>query len=163
MKNSNSTWLNGKPFDRDLKACLGRDLAIANDADCLALSEATDGAAAGASSVFCVIIGTGVGGGLVVRGQPLAGPNAIAGEWGHNQLPWPGAEELPGPDCYCGLSGCIETWLCGPGMAADHLRITGEAIDPPAIVKAAAGGDAEAEATVQRYEHRLARGLSMGH
>lgn len=130
MKNSNSTWLNGRPFDRDLEACLGRKFAIANDADCLALSEATDGAAAGASSVFCVIIGTGVGGGLVVRGRPLSGPNAIAGEWGHNQLPWPKAEELPGPDCYCGLSGCIETWLSGPGMAADHLKVTGVAVDP---------------------------------
>jgi fructokinase len=161
MKNSNSTWLNGKPFDKDLRACLGREFAIANDADCLALSEATDGAAAGASSVFCVIIGTGVGGGLVVRGQPLAGPNAIAGEWGHNQLPWPEADELPGPDCYCGLKGCIETWLSGPGMAADHLAVTGEAVDPPQIVKAAAAGDANAEATLQRYEHRLARGLSM--
>lgn len=161
MKNANSTWLNGKPFDRDLKACLDRDLAIANDADCLALSEATDGAAAGAASVFCVIIGTGVGGGVVIRGQPLAGPNAIAGEWGHNALPWPRQEELPGPACYCGLHGCIETWLCGPGMAADHLAVTGEPIDPPAIVKAAAAGDAAAEATIQRYEHRLARGLSM--
>jgi fructokinase len=161
MKNSNSTWLNGKPFDRDLADCLGREIAIANDADCLALSEATDGAAAGASTVFCVIIGTGVGGGLVVRGRPLAGPNAIAGEWGHNQLPWPKPEELPGPDCYCGLAGCIETWLSGPGMAADHLSVTGKAIDPPAIVKAAAEGNADAEATIQRYEHRLARGLSM--
>ena len=160
MKNSNSIWLNGKPFDRDLRACLGREIRIANDADCLALSEATDGAAAGASSVFCVIIGTGVGGGLAIRGQPLAGPNAIAGEWGHNPLPWPSAEELPGPDCYCGLSGCIETWLSGPGMAADHLRITGETIEPPAIVKAAAAGNAAAEATLQRYEHRLARGLA---
>ena len=161
MKNSNSTWLNGKPFDRDLADCLGRDIAIANDADCLALSEATDGAAAGAASVFCVIIGTGVGGGLVVRGQPLAGPNAIAGEWGHNQLPWPTPEELPGPDCYCGLNGCIETWLSGPGLAADHLAVTGQNIEPPAIVKAAGEGDGEAEATIQRYEHRLARGLSM--
>lgn len=161
MKNSNSTWLNGRPFDKDLEVCLGREIAIANDADCLALSEATDGAAAGAGSVFCVIIGTGVGGGLVVRGRPLAGPNAIAGEWGHNQLPWPKPEELPGTDCYCGLSGCIETWLSGPGMAADHLAVTGEAIDPPAIVKAAAGGNADAEATIQRYEHRLARGLAM--
>ena len=161
MKNSNSTWLNGKPFDKDLRACLGREMAIANDADCLALSEATDGAAAGASSVFCVIIGTGVGGGLVIRGQPLDGPNAIAGEWGHNQLPWPTPEELPGPDCYCGLNGCIETWLSGPGMAADHLAVTGEAVDPPQIVKAAAAGAAGAEATLQRYEHRLARGLAM--
>jgi len=161
MKNSNSTWLNGQPFDKDLADVLGREFAIANDADCLALSEATDGAAAGAASVFCVIIGTGVGGGLVIRGQPLAGPNAIAGEWGHNALPWPKAEELPGPDCYCGLKGCIETWLSGPGLAADHLTVTGEAVEPPAIVRAAGDGDADAEATIQRYEHRLARGLSM--
>lgn len=160
MKNSNATWLNGRPFDKDLAACLGREIAIANDANCLALSEATDGAAAGASCVFCVIIGTGVGGGLVVRGRPLGGPNAIAGEWGHNPLPWPDAEELPGRDCYCGLKGCIETWLAGPGMAADHLAVTGEAIEPPLIVKQAAAGDEAAEATIQRYEHRLARGLA---
>ena len=161
LKNSNSTWLNGHPFDRDLRDCLGRDFAIANDADCLALSEATDGAAAGASSVFCVIIGTGVGGGLVVRGQPLSGPNAIAGEWGHNQLPWPEPSELPGPSCYCGLSGCVETWLSGPGMARDHLNVTGKDVDPPLIVKSAEAGDDEAEATICRYEDRLARGLSM--
>lgn len=161
MKNANSTWLNGQPFDRDLQACLGRDFAIANDADCLALSEATDGAAAGARSVFCVIIGTGVGGGLVIRGQPISGPNAIAGEWGHNQLPRPSPEELPGPSCYCGLNGCIETWLSGPGMAKDHLAVTGKSVDPPAIVKAAEAGDEEAEATLSRYENRLARGLSM--
>ncbi len=161
LKNSNSTWLNGKPFDKDLADCLGREIAIANDADCLALSEATDGAAAGASTVFCVIIGTGVGGGVVVRGQPLAGPNAIAGEWGHNQLPWPEAGELPGPACYCGRSGCIETWLSGPGMAADHLAVTGERVEPPAIVAAAAEGDTVAEATLKRYEQRLARGLAM--
>ncbi len=162
LKNSNSTWLNGHPFDLDLKACLGRDFAIANDADCLALSEATDGAAAGATSVFCVIIGTGVGGGLVIAGRPVSGPNAIAGEWGHNQLPWPTANELPGPSCYCGLNGCIETWLSGPGMAKDHLTVTGKAVDPPMIVKAAeAGNDEEAEATLCRYEDRLARGLSM--
>ena len=160
MKNSNSVWLNGKPFDKDLEACLGREIAIANDADCLALSEATDGAAAGASTVFCVIIGTGVGGGLVVRGQPLAGPNAIAGEWGHNPLPWPQPEELPGRDCYCGLKGCIETWLSGPGMAADHLEVTGQAMEPPAIVKASVEGDAAAEATIQRYENRLGRALA---
>lgn len=161
LKNSNSTWLNGKPFDRDLEDCLGRGIAIANDADCLALSEATDGAAAGASSVLCVIIGTGVGGGLVIRGEPLCGPNAIAGEWGHNQLPWPKPEDLPGPSCYCGLHGCIETWLSGPGMAKDHLAVTGKEVDPPVIVKAAETGDAEAEATLCRYEDRLGRGLSM--
>ncbi len=148
LKNANSTWLNDRPFDRDLKACLERDFAIANDADCLALSEATDGAAAGANSVFCVIIGTGVGGGVVIRSAPLSGPNAIAGEWGHNQLPWPSVEEMPGPSCYCGLSGCIETWLSGPGMAADHLKVTGKKVDPPLIVKAAEAGDEEAEATL---------------
>jgi fructokinase len=160
MKNSNSTWLNGKPFDRDLEACLGREIAIANDADCLALSEATDGAAAGADVVFCVIIGTGVGGGLAVRGQPLSGPNAIAGEWGHNPLPWPSDDERPGPACYCGLHGCIETWLSGPGMAADHQAVAGEAVDPPAIVKAAENGEEAADATIRRYEDRLARGLA---
>ncbi len=160
LKNSNSTWLNGKPFDRDLAAFLGREIALANDADCLALSEATDGAAAGANSVFCVIIGTGVGGGLVVRGQPLAGPNAIAGEWGHNPLPWPSAAETPGPSCYCGLHGCIETWLSGPGMAADHLTATGQSRQPPAIIEAAGVGDRDAEATLHRYEDRLARGLA---
>ncbi len=160
LKNANSTWLNGRAFDRDLRDFLGREIAIANDADCLALSEATDGAAAGASSVFCVIIGTGVGGGLVIRGHPLAGPNAIAGEWGHNPLPWPRSNELPGPSCYCGLTGCIETWLSGPGMAKDHLTVTGKQVDPPAIVKAAEAGDEEAEATLGRYEDRLARGLS---
>jgi len=161
LKNANSTWLNGKPFDRDLRDCLGRDLAIANDADCLALSEATDGAAAGASSVFCVIIGTGVGGGLVTRGEPVSGPNAITGEWGHNHLPRSTPEEMPGPSCYCGLNGCIETWLSGPGMARDHLAVTGKDVDPPVIVKAAGEGEEEAEATLSRYEDRLARGLSM--
>ncbi len=160
LKNSNSTWLNGRSFDRDLARWLGRDFAIANDADCLALSEATDGAAAGARSVFCVIIGTGVGGGLVVRGQPLYGPNAVVGEWGHNPLPWPKPDEMPGPSCYCGLSGCIETWLSGPGMAQDHRRVTGKDVDPPLIVKAAAAGDQEAEATLQRHEERLARSLA---
>ncbi|MGH6900931.1 MAG: ROK family protein, partial [Geminicoccaceae bacterium] len=131
LKNSNSTWLNGKPLDRDLAAVLERPIAIANDADCLALSEATDGAAAGAATVFAVILGTGVGGGLAVHGKVLAGPNAIAGEWGHNPLPWPNPDELPGPPCYCGLSGCIETWLSGPGLARDHRAHTGLERDPP--------------------------------
>ena len=159
MKNSNSTWLNGRPLDRDLAACLERPIAIANDADCLALSEATDGAAAGASSVFAVILGTGVGGGLAIHGQVLAGPNAIAGEWGHNPLPWPAPSELPGPPCYCGLEGCIETWLSGPGLARDYRAATGIALDSPAIV-AAAARDAAAEAALCRYEDRLARGLA---
>ena len=120
LKNSNSTWLNGQPLDRDLAERLGRPIAMANDADCLALSEATDGAAAGAASVFAVILGTGVGGGLAIHGRVLAGPNAIAGEWGHAALPWPRPEEQPGPPCYCGLTGCIETFLSGPGLAHDH-------------------------------------------
>jgi fructokinase len=160
MKNSNSTWLNGRPLDRDLAELLERPIAIANDADCLALSEATDGAAAGASSVFAVILGTGVGGGLAIHGRVLAGPNAIAGEWGHNPLPWPEPSELPGPPCYCGLEGCIETWLCGPGLARDYRAATGIARDSPAIVAAAAAGDGAAEAALCRYEDRLARGLA---
>jgi fructokinase len=160
LKNSNSTWLNGRPLDRDLAALLERPIAIANDADCLALSEATDGAAAGASSVFAVILGTGVGGGLAIHGRVLAGPNAIAGEWGHNPLPWPSPSELPGPPCYCGLRGCIETWLSGPGLARDYRDATGIERQSPAIVAAAAGGDADAEAALRRYEDRLARGLA---
>jgi fructokinase len=160
LKNSNSTWLNGHPLDRDLAAVLERPIVMANDADCLALSEATDGAAAGAATVFAVILGTGVGGGLAVHGKVLAGPNAIAGEWGHNPLPWPQPDELPGAPCYCGLSGCIETWLSGPGLARDHQLHSGDERDPPAIVAAAAAGDAAAEATLRRYEHRLARALA---
>jgi fructokinase len=160
LKNSNSTWLNGRPLDRDLAALLERPIALANDADCLALSEATDGAAAGAPSVFAVILGTGVGGGLAIHGRVLAGPNAIAGEWGHNPLPWPGPSELPGPPCYCGLRGCIETWLSGPGLARDYRAATGIERLSPAIVAAAAGGDEEAEAALRRYEDRLARGLA---
>jgi fructokinase len=160
LKNSNSTWLNGKPLDRDLVHLLERPIALANDADCLALSEATDGAAAGAATVFAVILGTGVGGGLAVHGRVLAGPNAIAGEWGHNPLPWPALDELPGPPCYCGLAGCIETWLSGPGLARDYGADSGAQRDPPAIVRAAAEGDETAEAALRRYEHRLARGLA---
>jgi len=160
LKNSNSTWLNGRPLDRDLERHLERPIALANDADCLALSEATDGAAAGAPSVFAVILGTGVGGGLAIHGRVLSGPNAIAGEWGHNPLPWPEPSELPGPPCYCGLSGCIETWLSGPGLARDYRAATGIAGESPAIVAAAADGDAAAEAALCRYEDRLARGLA---
>jgi fructokinase len=160
LKNSNSTWLNGMPLDRDLADVLGRPIALANDADCLALSEATDGAAAGAATVFAVILGTGVGGGLAVHGKVLAGPNAIAGEWGHNPLPWPDPDELPGAPCYCGLAGCIETWLSGPGLARDYRLHAGVERNPPAIVAAAAEGDASADAALRRYEHRLARGLA---
>jgi fructokinase len=160
LKNANSTWLNGRPLDRDLEALLERPVALANDADCLALSEATDGNAKGAASVFGVIIGTGTGGGIVVHGRPLAGPNAIAGEWGHNPLPWPRPDELPGPACYCGQQGCIETWLSGPGLARDHREHAGLERDPPAILAAAAAGNATAEATLRRYEDRLARALA---
>ncbi|HET6518506.1 MAG TPA: ROK family protein [Geminicoccaceae bacterium] len=160
IKNANSTWLNDRPFDRDLTALLARPVAFANDANCLALSEATDGAGAGAAVVFAVIVGTGVGGGIVVHGRVLSGPNAIAGEWGHNALPWPRPEELPGPPCYCGLRGCIETFLSGPGLALDHRTATDAAKDPPAILAAAAAGDAAAEAALGRYEDRLARALA---
>jgi len=160
IKNANSVWLNDRPLDRDFMALVDREVAFANDANCLALSEATDGAGAGADIVFSVILGTGVGGGIVVGGKVLKGGNAIAGEWGHNPLPWPRDEERPGPACYCGLHGCIETWLSGVGMAADHARVTGQAIEGPAIVAAAAAGDAQALATLERHADRLARGLA---
>ncbi|MCB1884207.1 MAG: ROK family protein [Geminicoccaceae bacterium] len=160
IKNANSTWLNGRPFDRDLAARLDRPVAFANDANCLALSEATDGAGAGAETVFAVIIGTGTGGGVCVRGQVLAGANAIAGEWGHNPLPWAEPNERPGPLCYCGRHGCLETWLSGPGLAADHARAAGEPLEGTEIVARALNGDPAAEASLARYEGRLARGLA---
>lgn len=160
IKNANSTCLIGQPLLTDLQELLGRELHIANDANCFALSEAVDGAAAGADVVFGVILGTGVGGGIVVHGQVLDGANGIAGEWGHNPLPLPGGDDLPLPACYCGRSGCIETYLSGPGMAADHARWSGAALTPEAIVSAAAAGDAACEATLQRYEARLARALA---
>lgn len=160
LRNSNSTCLNGRPLAADLEARLGRPVRIANDANCFALSEAVDGAAAGARVVFGVILGTGVGGGIVIDGQPLEGLNAIAGEWGHNPLPWPEAGELPGQPCYCGRSGCIETWVSGPGLAADHGRATGARLSPPEIVARADAGDEACEASLARYESRVARGLA---
>jgi fructokinase len=160
VKNSNSTWLNGRPLHLDLERALGRPVRLANDANCFALSEACDGAAAGADVVFGVIVGTGTGGGVVIRQQVLTGPNAIAGEWGHNPLPWPGPEELPGDPCYCGLRGCIETFLSGPGLSADHARVTGDARSSADIAALAVAGDAAAEATLQRYEGRMARALA---
>jgi predicted NBD/HSP70 family sugar kinase len=160
MRNANSTCLNGRTLREDLAARLGRPLRIANDADCFAMSEATDGAGAGAAVVFGVILGTGVGGGIVVHGRLLTGANGIAGEWGHSPLPLPGPEDLPLPPCYCGRSGCIETYLSGPGMAADHRRHGGEALDAAAIAQGAAAGDAACEATLARYEQRLARALA---
>jgi fructokinase len=160
VKNANSTWLNGRAFKADLEAALERDVRLANDANCFALSEAVDGAARGAAVVFGVILGTGVGGGIVVGGRVLTGVNSIAGEWGHNPLPSPGAQDLPLPRCYCGRSGCIETYLSGPGLAADHARATGERIDAAQIVSRAASADARCEATLARYEERLARSLA---
>ena len=160
VKNANSQCLNGRPLADDLSAALGRTVRIANDANCLALSEATDGAGAGAAVVFAVILGTGVGGGIVVRGGLLTGPNRLAGEWGHNPLPWAGAAELDVPPCYCGQRGCIETWLSGPGLARDHQSATGELLTGEAIVRGATGGAAACEASLQRYEDRLARALA---
>ncbi|MEP5367517.1 ROK family protein [Parvibaculum sp.] len=160
VKNANSTWLIGHPFGRDLEAALGREVRLANDADCFALSEATDGAAAGAASVFGVILGTGVGGGIVINGALLSGPNAIAGEWGHNSLPFVLPDEMPGPECYCGKKGCIESWLSGPGFAADYMLDTREALSPEAIVAAAEGGDRPARLALRRYADRLARALA---
>jgi fructokinase len=161
VKNANSTWIIGKPLDRDLSAALGRPVRLANDANCFALSEAVDGAGAGARVVFGVIVGTGTGGGVVVDKHVLMGPNAIAGEWGHNPLPWPREGEWPGPPCYCGKTGCVETFLSGPGMARDHLQATGEAIGAPEIAARAERGDAAARATLARYEDRMARALAV--
>lgn len=160
VKNANSTWLNGRAFDRDLSARLGRPVRVANDANCFTLSEATDGAGAGAGIVFGVILGTGVGGGLAIDGRVIVGANAIAGEWGHNPLPWPDAEERPGPPCHCGRRGCIETFLSGPGLAEDYRRGGGGTADARAIASRAAAGEAAAEACLARYEDRLARALA---
>jgi fructokinase len=160
VKNANSTWLIGRPLAEDLTARMGRPLRFANDANCFALSEATDGAAKGARVVFGVIVGTGTGAGIVVDGRVLTGPNAIAGEWGHNPLPWPREEDRPGPDCYCGLQGCIETFLSGPGLARDHRAATGQALEAADIAGRAAAGDAAARATLERYEDRMARALA---
>lgn len=160
IKNSNSVWLNGKPLDRDLQALLDRPIAFENDANCLGLSEATDGAGAGRDVVFTVILGTGVGGAVVVHGRVVRGANAIAGEWGHNPLQWPEDDERPGPACYCGLSGCIETWLSGTGLAADHARRYGGELTAAEIVARSGEGDANALVSVERYERRLARCLA---
>lgn len=160
MKNCNSTWLNGRPLAQDLEARLQRPVRISNDANCFALSEATDGSAAGADVVFGVIIGTGCGAGVVVRGQALTGPNAIAGEWGHNPLPWPRDDERPGPACYCGKAGCLETWLSGPGLSRDLSARGGPVLAAADIAQAAAAGDLACEAALARYEDRLARGLA---
>ncbi len=160
VKNANSTWLNGRAFDRDLARALGREVRCANDANCFALSETRDGAASGAAVVFGVIVGTGTGGGVVVDGRVLVGPNAIAGEWGHVPLPWPRDDERPGPACYCGKSGCVETFLSGPGLASDYRAATGLALDAVEVAHRAERGDAAAEAALARYEDRMARALA---
>ena len=160
VKNANSTWLIGKPLEEDLERALGRDVRLENDANCFALSEAVDGAGRGAQVVFGVILGTGVGGGVVVDGRVLTGPNAIAGEWGHNPLPLPHGEDLPRPPCYCGRQGCIETYLSGPGLERDHRVATRLERSTHDIVAGARVGDAQCRATLARYEERLARSLA---
>lgn len=160
VQNANSTWLNGRPFDADLGRQLGRCVRVANDANCFALSEACDGAAAGARSVFAVILGTGCGGGLVFDGHLIDGPRGIGGEWGHNPLPWASADEHPGPLCWCGRFGCMETWVSGPALSADHARATGETRTAFEIAALGAAGDAGCRATLDRHADRLARGLA---
>ena len=160
VQNANSTWLNGQPFARDIEAYLGRPVRLANDANCFALSEAVDGAGAGAPSVFGVILGTGCGGGLVLDGRLIDGPRSIGGEWGHNPLPWATADEHPGPRCWCGRNGCMETWVSGPGLEADHARVTGEKLASEEIATRAGRGDAQARASLDRHANRLARGLA---
>ncbi|WP_119154205.1 ROK family protein [Caldimonas tepidiphila] len=162
IRNANSTVLNGHPLQADLAARLGRAVRVRNDANCLAVSEAVDGAGAGEELVFAVILGTGVGAGIAIGGRDWSGRNGVAGEWGHNPLPWPDAAqgELPGPACWCGQAGCIETWLSGPGFAADHARRHGGATTAPQIVAAMRAGDAAARASFERYAARLARALA---
>lgn len=160
VRNANSTWLNGERLGVDLEARLSRPVRVMNDANCFALSEAADGAGAGARVVFGVILGTGVGGGIVMGGEVHAGVNEVAGEWGHNPLPWPEPDELPGPACYCGKHGCIETFLSGPGFERDHEERTGRARSSAEIVRLGAGGDAGALASLERYHDRLGRGLA---
>jgi fructokinase len=160
VKNANSTWLNGMPLAEDLSAELSREVRVANDANCLAVSEATDGAAAGHHIVFGVILGTGCGGGVAVNGTVHAGPNGVGGEWGHNPLPWPSGDECPGPACYCGKFGCMEMWASGTGVARDFLHVTGRALTTRQIVALAETGDPQALEALDRFEDRLARGLS---
>jgi fructokinase len=160
LRGSNSVCLNVRPIKADLERVLAREVRISNDANCFALSEATDGAGQGADIVFGVILGTGVGAGIVVHGRVIDGANAIAGEWGHNALPWPRDDERPGPACFCGKSGCIETWLGGPAMERDHHRVAGARLVSAEIVAGAQRGDAGCAATLARYEERLARGLA---
>ncbi|MCJ2120369.1 ROK family protein [Methylobacterium sp. J-001] len=157
VRNANSHWLNGHPFGVDLARRLDRPVRIENDANCLAVSEAVDGAGAGARVVWAVILGTGVGSGIAIDGRVLTGRNGIAGEWGHGPLAAPRGDEQPGPDCYCGRRGCIETWLSGTGLAADHARRHGGSLTAEAIVAAARTGDAQARDTLATHLDRLGR------
>jgi fructokinase len=163
VKNANSTCLIGHALDQDLAAAMARPVRLANDADCFTISEATDGAGQSRQTVFGVILGTGCGGGITIGGKLLSGPNAIAGEWGHNPLPWPqvldNIDERPGPDCYCGKQGCIETFVSGPGLERDY-NAGGENLTAQEIVALAQGEDETATAALTRYEHRLARALA---
>ena len=160
VKNANSTRLNGRPLQRDLERALDREVRLANDANCFAMSEASDGAAAGCGVVFGVILGTGVGGGVVIDGKPITGAQAIAGEWGHNPLPLPGDSERPGPRCYCGRTGCIETWLSGPRFQRQFEEHTGRTLSATEIAEAALAGDSQAAAHMEVYCDRLARALA---
>jgi fructokinase len=161
IRNANSVWLNGRPFREDLEAALGRPVRMVNDANCLALSEAADGAASGAAVVFAAIIGSGCGAGLVVNGALVEGRNGIAGEWGHIPLPWPGEDELPAPPCWCGKSGCLELYVSGKGLEADDQRRSGPPRDAEAVVAAARAGEARAAASLEAYVGRLGRGLAV--
>jgi len=161
IRNANSTWLNGRAFKDDLERALGRAVRMANDANCLALSEALDGAAAGKPSVFAVILGTGCGGGLVIGGKLVEGVGGIAGELGHTPLPWPKPDEYPGPDCWCGQKSCLETWISGSGLQRDFTTRTGRTLTAPQIVAEARGGEADAQATLDAYIDRLARALAV--
>ncbi|MCU0761108.1 MAG: ROK family protein [Steroidobacteraceae bacterium] len=161
VRNANSTYLNGRPFREDLALALGRELRMANDANCLALSEAVDGAATGARTVFAVILGTGCGGGLVVDGRLVEGAHGIAGEWGHVPLPWARDAELDPAPCWCGRRGCLETWISGPALERDHRAAGGDAVRAPGIVAAARAGDPVAAASIERWLDRTARGLAM--
>jgi fructokinase len=159
VKNANSTWLNGRPFDQDLHRALRREIRCANDANCLAVSEATDGAGAGKHVVFAVILGTGCGGGIALDGRVHSGSNGVAGEWGHNTLPWMRAGEFPGPPCYCGRNGCIETWISGTGLEADYQRATSVSLKGPKIISQSAAGELAALAALDRFLDRLTRAL----
>lgn len=161
VKNANSVWLNGKPLARDLSAALEREVRCANDANCFAVSEATDGAGVGADVLFGVILGTGCGGGIALTGHVHAGPNGLAGEWGHTPLPWPQEDEIPGPACYCGRSGCLETWISGTGFERDYARVTGHALRGREILAHMRQGDGPATEVFSRLRDRIARGLAV--